>query len=65
MQNNYKIINAILWAAAIIAAALLGGSSFLTIIILPLLALMSISQSVYLTRNKSSTKPLNNDDTES
>ena len=43
MFSNYKVSMAILWAAAILASALLGGSEFLTVLILPLLGYMAIS----------------------
>ncbi|MFT5452927.1 MAG: hypothetical protein ACI9N9_002425 [Enterobacterales bacterium] len=56
MKRSHKLAevsNAILWAVAIITSALIGNSSFLTTIILPILALMSISNSVYF-NNKDS-----------
>ena len=40
--NNPNISNAILWAAAILSAAILDAPQFLTIIILPLLGALSI-----------------------
>ena len=43
--DKIKIRPALLWAAAIIAAAILSKSTFLSLIILPVLALMSLSES--------------------
>ena len=40
--NSPNISNTILWAAAILSAAILDASQFLTIIILPLLGALSI-----------------------
>jgi len=40
--NNPNIANTILWAAAILSAAILEAPQFLTIIILPILGLSSI-----------------------
>jgi len=40
--NNPNISNAILWAAAILSAAILDAPQFLTIIILPVCGLLSI-----------------------
>ena len=40
--NNPNISNAILWAAAILSAAILDAPQFLTITILPLLGVFSI-----------------------
>ena|GEM_PF-1742544 len=40
--NNPNISNAILWASAILSAAILDAPQFLTIIILPLLGALSI-----------------------
>ena len=40
--NNPNIANTILWAAAILSAAILDAPQFLTIIILPILGLSSI-----------------------
>jgi len=40
--NNPNISNTILWAAAILSAAILDAPQFLTIIILPVLGLSSI-----------------------
>ena len=41
MTSNLRISNAILWAAAIFAAAILGAPTFFTIILLPSLAITS------------------------
>lgn len=41
-QNSKKIMQALCWASAIIAAAILGASNFLTVILLPILALTAI-----------------------
>ena len=41
--NNKIITTSLLWAAAILSAALLGASSFLTLIILPVLGFFSIT----------------------
>jgi len=60
-QKASELSNVMLWAAAIIASALLGNSSFLTIIILPVLALMSISKSVYLNKKDVNKDPKMND----
>ena len=61
-QKAVQLSNAILWAVAIITSAILGNSNFLTIIILPVLALMSISNSVYFTNKDSKTKQQTDDD---
>ena len=53
VNQKQMISNAILWAAAIIASALLGSSEFLTIIILPTLALLSLGS---ITLNSSKKK---------
>ncbi|WP_077444907.1 hypothetical protein [Rhodanobacter sp. C05] len=41
-NNSYVLANAMLWAAAIIAAAVLGAPKFLFLILLPLLATLSV-----------------------
>jgi hypothetical protein len=41
-QNPYVLANAMLWAAAIIAAAMLGAPKFLFLVLLPLLATLSV-----------------------
>ena len=61
-QKTRELSNAILWAVAIITSALIGNSSFLTIIILPVLALMSITNSVYLNNKDSKEKQQTDDD---
>jgi hypothetical protein len=61
-QKAAELSNAILWAAAIIASAILGNSSFLTVIILPSLALMSISKSVYFNNKDAKTNHQTDDD---
>lgn len=61
-QKSRELSNAILWAVAIITSALIGNSSFLTIIILPVLALLSISNSVYFTNKDAQAKQLMDDD---
>lgn len=38
-----SVTNSILWATAIISGALLGASTFFTLIVLPVLAVMSIT----------------------
>ena len=43
-RNNTKLTVSILWAAAILSSALLGGPAFLTLLILPILGYMAISQ---------------------
>ncbi|MEP7185108.1 MAG: hypothetical protein ABI767_04655 [Rhodanobacter sp.] len=42
MKNHRVPANAILWAAAILASALLGAPAFLCLILLPSLAVMSV-----------------------
>ncbi len=42
MQCRTDIVNGILWAGAIVAAAILGSPTFLTMIVLPSLAICSI-----------------------
>ena len=42
MNHKIVIINSILWAAAIIASAILGAPTFLSIVLLPLLAIFSL-----------------------
>ena len=54
MSKNLKklsITNAILWAAAIIASAILGAPTFLTLILLPILAFLSVT-SIYQINKK-------------
>ena len=41
-KNAYVLANAMLWAAAIIAAAILGAPVFLFLVLLPLLATLSV-----------------------
>ena len=41
-KNSYVLANAMLWAAAIIAAAMLGAPVFLFLVLLPLLATLSV-----------------------
>ena len=41
-KNPYVLANAMLWAAAIIAAAMLGAPVFLFLVLLPLLATLSV-----------------------
>jgi hypothetical protein len=41
-KNPYVLANAMLWAAAIVAAAILGAPGFLSLILLPLLATLSV-----------------------
>ncbi len=41
-KNPYGLANAMLWAAAIIAAAILGAPAFLFLVLLPLLATLSV-----------------------
>jgi len=41
-KNPYVLANAMLWAAAIIAAAILGAPVFLFLVLLPLLATLSV-----------------------
>ena len=61
-QITAKLSNTILWAAAIIASALIGNSSLLTVLILPSLALMSISKSVYFNKKDDKTNQQTDDD---
>lgn len=42
MKKQHVLANAILWAAAIMATAALGASPFLSLVLLPLLATMSV-----------------------
>ncbi|WP_426687833.1 hypothetical protein [Rhodanobacter ginsengiterrae] len=42
MKRQQVLANAILWAAAIMASAALGASPFLSLVLLPLLATMSV-----------------------
>jgi hypothetical protein len=42
MNRKYLIINGILWAAAIIASAILNAPTVLTFILLPALAIVSL-----------------------
>ena len=51
MNRNYFIANAVLWAAAIVASAVVGAPSVLSTILLPALAVCSL----LLTRPKSRT----------
>lgn len=48
MNRKHIIANAVLWAAAIIAAAVVGAPTVLTIVLLPALA----SASLLMTRSK-------------
>jgi hypothetical protein len=41
MRQAYVLVNAMLWAAAILAAAVLNASHFLSLILLPMLATLS------------------------
>jgi hypothetical protein len=41
MRKQYVLANAMLWAAAIIASAVLAAPNFLTLLLLPLLAILS------------------------
>ena len=41
-KNPYALANAMLWAVAIIAAAILGAPKFLFLVLLPLLATLSV-----------------------
>jgi hypothetical protein len=45
MQKRIVINQSVLWAAAIIASALLGSNWFLSLVLLPTLAYCSITQS--------------------
>jgi hypothetical protein len=42
MSRTYLIANAVLWAAAIVAAAMLGSATVLWLIVLPALAVISL-----------------------
>ena len=42
MRKRYVLTNAVLWAAAILAAALLKAPHFLSLILLPILATLSM-----------------------
>ncbi len=42
MGRNYLIANAALWAAAVIAAAVVGAPTFLTFVLLPSLGFVSL-----------------------
>ena len=42
MGRKYLIANAVLWAAAIIASALVGAPTVLTLVVLPALAAVSL-----------------------
>jgi hypothetical protein len=42
MDRTYLIANAVLWAAAIVASALLAGPTVLSTILLPALAIISL-----------------------
>ena len=44
MRNQHVLANAMLWAAAIIASALLAAPVFLSYVLLPLLAFFSLAQ---------------------
>jgi hypothetical protein len=41
MRKPYVLANAMLWAAAIIASAVLAAPNFLSLVLLPLLAILS------------------------
>lgn len=41
MRKPYLLVNAMLWAAAIVAAAVLNAPHFLSLILLPMLATLS------------------------
>ncbi|MGH7238629.1 MAG: hypothetical protein ACREHG_01035 [Candidatus Saccharimonadales bacterium] len=47
MKRQYIIANAILWAAAIIASAIVGAPSTLTVIFLPALAVVFLLIAAY------------------
>jgi hypothetical protein len=55
MKSQYIIANAILWAAAIIASAIVGAPSALTVIFLPALAVTSILIAAYGHRGRGAT----------
>ena len=61
-QKTSEQSNAILWSVAIITSAIIGNSSFLTTIILPVLALMSISNTTYFSNKASKAKQQTDDD---
>lgn len=42
MDKTYLLTNALLWAAAIIASTVLGAPTFLTLILLPSLGMISV-----------------------
>ena len=42
MSEKYVVVNAILWASAIIASAILGAPYFMSVILLPSLATISL-----------------------
>lgn len=42
MKNQYVLANAVLWAAAIAAAAILGAPRFLWLVLLPMLAVQAL-----------------------
>jgi hypothetical protein len=42
MKNRYVLANAVLWAAAILAAAMLRAPGFLLLVLLPTLATLSL-----------------------
>ncbi|HEV2682430.1 MAG TPA: hypothetical protein VGV14_18145 [Rhodanobacter sp.] len=42
MRKRYMLANALLWAAAILAAAILKAPNFLSLVLLPLLATLSL-----------------------
>ena len=42
MKNRYVLIDAMLWAAAIAAAAILGAPRFLWLVLLPMLAVQAL-----------------------
>ncbi len=51
MNRKYELTQAMLWAAAILAAALVGAPTFLTLILLPSLASLSLLASRQGRRN--------------
>ena len=42
MGHKYVIANAVLWAAAIVAAAIVGAPTVLTLVLLPVLGIVSL-----------------------
>ncbi len=57
MKEQRNLANAILWAAAIIASALLGAPHFLCLILLPCLAVLSLRTESHETCFKRSDLP--------